>query len=280
MRGKPPINMPELPEVETTRRAIRPHIVGRRIVSFVVRERRLRLPVPLELKCLLPGRTIFDVGRRAKYLLLKMMPNGIVVLHLGMSGHLRILTPIPPPFKHDHLDIVMDDGSCLRLTDPRRFSCCLWYPDEELLETFLGSIGPEPFDTKFTAPYLYALTRRRRTAIKNLLMNARIVAGVGNIYANEALFEAGIHPRRAAYRISQQRYMVLIEALKQVMKAAISAGGTTLRDFKNPNGKPGYFTRQLAVYGRAGEPCPRCATPLKTIRLNNRSTFYCAKCQH
>jgi formamidopyrimidine-DNA glycosylase len=272
--------MPELPEVETARRAIRPHIVGRRIVSFVVRERRLRVPVPLELKRLLPGRTIFDVGRRAKYLLLKMMPNGIVVLHLGMSGHLRILAPPPPPLKHDHLDIVMDDGSCLRLTDPRRFSSCLWYPDRELLKTFLGSIGPEPFDTDFTASYLYTLTRRRRTAIKNLLMNAKIVAGVGNIYANEALFEAGIHPCRAAYRISRQRYMFLIEALRKVMKAAIAAGGTTLRDFKNPSGKPGYFTRQLAVYGRVEEPCPRCLTPLKTMRLNNRSTFYCANCQH
>ena len=271
--------MPELPEVETTRRGLRPHLVGRRVGAVVVRQRQLRWPVPPELERALPGRTIRDVGRRAKYLLLEMDPAGTVLLHLGMSGHLRVIPAATPVTKHEHLDLVLDDGRALRFTDPRRFGACLWHPAGPSLHPLLRHLGPEPLGNELTADYLYARARRRRSAVKTLLMDSRIVCGVGNIYANEALFRAGIRPLRAAGNISLRRYAALVEAVRAVLGEAIVAGGTTLRDFRDPGGRPGYFSGQLAVYGRAGEPCIRCDDALKLVRAGQRSTYYCPRCQ-
>ena len=271
--------MPELPEVETTRRGIRPHLIGRRVRAVVVRQRQLRWPVPAELEAALPGRAIHDVARRAKYLLLETAPAGTVLLHLGMSGSLRVIPAPTPAARHDHLDLVLDDGQALRLTDPRRFGACLWQPAGGDLHPLLSKLGPEPLGPELTADYLYARARRRRSAVKTLLMDSRIVCGVGNIYANEALFRAGIHPLRAAGNISRRRYAALVEEVRAVLEAAIEVGGTTLRDFRDAGGRPGYFRARLAVYGRAGEPCLRCGAAVKLVRAGQRSTFYCSRCQ-
>ena len=272
--------MPELPEVETTRRGIRPHLLGRRVRAVVVRQRQLRWPVPPELDDELPGRVIRDVGRRAKYLLLQTAPAGTVLLHLGMSGNLRVIPASTPSAKHDHLDLVLDDGRALRFSDPRRFGTCLWHPDGLQPHPLLRDLGPEPLGPELTADYLYARAHRRRSAVKVFLMDSRIVCGVGNIYASEALFRAGIRPLRAAGNISRQRYAALVDAVRAVLAEAIAAGGTTLRDFRDANGRPGYFTSHLAVYGRAGEPCLSCGTTVKLTRAGQRSTYYCPRCQH
>ena len=271
--------MPELPEVETARRGIRPHLVGRRVRAVVVRQRQLRWPVPPELDHELPGRVIRDVGRRAKYLLLQTAPAGTVLLHLGMSGNLRVIPASTPSAKHDHLDLVLDDGRALRFSDPRRFGTCLWHPDGPHPHPLLRDLGPEPLGPELTADYLYARAHRRRSAVKVFLMDSRIVCGVGNIYASEALFRAGIRPLRAAGNISRQRYAALVDAVRAVLAEAIAAGGTTLRDFRDANGRPGYFTGHLAVYGRAGEPCLSCGTTVKLTRAGQRSTYYCPRCQ-
>ena len=272
--------MPELPEVETTRRGIRPHLIGRRVRSVVVRQRQLRWPVPPELDAALPGRTIREVARRAKYLLLQTAPPGTVLLHLGMSGTLRLIPAPTPVARHDHLDLVLDDGHALRFTDPRRFGACLWHPAPgPSLHPLLRKLGPEPLGPELTADYLYARARRRRSAVKTLLMDSRIVCGVGNIYANEALFHAGIHPLRAAGNISRRRYAALVAAVRAVLEAAIVAGGTTLRDFRDAGGRPGYFSARLAVYGHAGEPCPGCGNAVRLVRAGQRSTYYCPRCQ-
>ena len=271
--------MPELPEVETTRRGIRPHLLGRRIRAVVVRQRQLRWRVPPELDAELPGRVIRDVGRRAKYLLLETTPPGTVLLHLGMSGNLRVIPAPTPAARHDHLDLVLDDGRALRFTDPRRFGTCLWLPDGPCRHPLLHGLGPEPLGPDLTADYLYSRARRRRSAVKTFLMDSRIVCGVGNIYASEALFHAGIHPLRAAGNVSRRRYAVLVEAVRAVLEAALGAGGTTLRDFRDAGGRPGYFTARLAVYGRNGEPCLRCTTAIRLVRAGQRSTYYCPRCQ-
>ncbi len=271
--------MPELPEVETTRRGIRPLLVGRRVQAVVVRQRQLRWPVTPALDEALPGRTISDVRRRAKYLLLDTDPAATVLLHLGMSGRLRVVPAATPAAKHDHLDLVLDDGCALRLTDPRRFGACLWIPAGGPPHPLLRHLGAEPLTAALTADYLYRVARRRRVAVKNLLMDSRVVCGVGNIYANEALFRASIHPLRAAGNISLRRYAALVEAVRAVLGEAIAAGGTTLRDYRDAAGNPGYFVTRLAVYGRAGQPCLRCGTALKLIRINARSTCYCPRCQ-
>ena len=271
--------MPELPEVETTRRGIRPLLVGRRVQAVVVRQRRLRWPIPQVLDDALPGRTIRDVGRRAKYLLLETEPAATVLLHLGMSGRLRVIPAATPAAKHDHIDLVLDGGCALRLTDPRRFGACLWIPEGAPPHPLLRHLGAEPLTAALTADYLYRVARRRRVAVKNLLMDSRVVCGVGNIYANEALFRASIHPLRAAGNISLRRYAALVEAVRAVLGEAIAAGGTTLRDYRDAAGNPGYFVTRLAVYGRAGQPCLRCGTALKLIRINARSTCYCPRCQ-
>ncbi len=271
--------MPELPEVETTRRGIAPLVQGRELTGAVVRQAQLRWPVPVAALQGLAGQGIERVDRRAKYLLLRT-PAGTVLLHLGMSGSLRVLDADTPPSPHDHVDLLLAGNQCLRLRDPRRFGCVLWLgtvPDDT--HPLLAELGPEPLDTAFDGDYLYRRARGRRRAVKEFLMDGRIVVGVGNIYASEALFEAGIHPRRAAGRISRARYQRLAEAIQRVLQDAIAQGGTTLRDFAGAEGAPGYFRIALAAYGRGGEPCPRCQTPLRAIRQGQRATVYCPRCQ-
>jgi formamidopyrimidine-DNA glycosylase len=270
--------MPELPEVETTCRGIAPHITGRTVTRVIVRNPQLRWPVPERLAREIRGRTIHAVTRRAKYLLLKT-DSGTAILHLGMSGSLRIVPQAVPPGKHDHVDIVLAGNRVLRLTDPRRFGTLLWTRRAPELHKLLRDLGPEPLGEEFSSAYLYARSRGRKVAIKQFLMNSQIVAGIGNIYACEALFLAGIHPQRAAGHISRQRHARLAEAIREVLLHSITRGGTTLRDFVNGHGQPGYFGLHLNVYGRAGEPCTRCGTSIREIRQGQRSTCYCPLCQ-
>lgn len=270
--------MPELPEVETTRRGIAPHVEGRRVASLVVRQPSLRWPVPKDLPRLLRGQEIRALERRAKYLLFRM-PRGTMLVHLGMSGSLRIVPAVEPVRKHDHVDVCMDSNTVLRFHDPRRFGCVLWIPGPTLEHPLLTALGPEPLAPAFDAAYLHTRAQRRKTAIKSLIMDGRIVVGVGNIYANEALFAAGILPTRAAGAVSLARCERLVAEIKTVLARAIEVGGTTLRDFVGGDGKPGYFQQTLAVYGRAGQTCQRCATVLKECRLGQRSTVYCPRCQ-
>jgi formamidopyrimidine-DNA glycosylase len=270
--------MPELPEVETTRRGITPHVTGRSVAHLLVREPRLRWPVPRELIEGLPGQTIEAVGRRGKYLLLKTAA-GTVLVHLGMSGSLRVIEATAAAGPHDHVDIIFTDGRALRLRDPRRFGSLLWttHPPEE--HPLLRDLGPEPLGGEFSGDYLFNASRGRRVAVKLFLMNSHVVVGVGNIYASEALFLAGIHPLRAAGRIGRERYHRLAAAIRRVLNESITAGGTTLRDFTNGVGEPGYFAIQLRVYGRGGKPCSRCHHSIREIRQGQRSTFYCPVCQ-
>ena len=270
--------MPELPEVETTRRGIAPHIEGRKVKRLVVRQPSLRWPVPDELPSLLKGRRLNGVSRRSKYLLLHF-DHGTAILHLGMSGSLRIIDADEPPMAHDHVDILFDSGRALRFTDPRRFGCLLWQPAGEGEHSLLASLGPEPLSDQFDGELLFQRSRGRKVAVKQFLMDAKVVVGVGNIYANEALFAAGIRPDRAAGAISKARYLRLGEEVRKVLARAIEQGGTTLRDFVGGDGKPGYFQQQLSVYGRGGEPCRVCKTPLTEIRLGQRSTVFCRRCQ-
>jgi len=270
--------VPELPEVETTCRGIAPLLCGRRVTSVDVREPRLRWPVPPALARELPGQPVCGVSRRAKFLLLES-PVGHLILHLGMSGSLRIVPRELSPEKHDHLDVVMDDGRCLRFRDPRRFGAALWTTDDPLEHPLLKNLGPEPLGDEFTAQWLHDLSQRRRVAVKSFLMNSRVVAGVGNIYASEALFLAGIHPGRPAGRISLKRYQRLVEAVREVLGAAIAAGGTTLRDFVDSNGRPGYFSQRLRVYGRQDEACGKCGTAVRSRVIGQRSSYYCQRCQ-
>jgi formamidopyrimidine-DNA glycosylase len=269
--------MPELPEVETTRRGIEPHILGRQISAVEVRQSRLRYPVPADLARKLTGKTVRSVTRRGKYLLLDT--GGLqLLIHLGMSGSLRITDSSQPPRKHDHLDIRFGD-KLLRFHDPRRFGLVLLLdaaPEEHAL---LASLGPEPLSEAFDTDYLYRLSRHRKVAIKNLIMNSHVVVGVGNIYASEALFLSGIHPARAAQRISRARYAKLVQAIRKVLQQAIDEGGTTLRDFVREQGQPGYFARRLNVYGKAGDACPRCGSVILTRTIGQRSSFYCSRCQ-
>ncbi len=270
--------MPELPEVETTRRGIEPHLRGRVLSGILVRDARLRWPVPVEALRAFIGTRIERVERRAKYLLLRS-ERGSIMLHLGMSGSLRIVAQETPAAAHDHIDLLLDDERCLRLRDPRRFGSVHWLAPESDEHPLLTGLGPEPLDPGFGGDYLYSKSRGRRRAVKEFIMDGRIVAGVGNIYANEALFEAGIHPTRPAGRIARARYRRLANAIGRVLREAIEQGGTTLRDFTNADGAPGYFRIALAAYGREGEPCPQCARPLRAIRQGQRATVYCPRCQ-
>lgn len=271
-------SMPELPEVETTRRGIEPHLLNRTVRAVSVRQRRLRWPIPDDLEKTLTGCTIHAVTRRGKYLLLHT-DAGHLLLHLGMSGSLRVLPPTMAWRKHDHFALELDNGLSLRLHDPRRFGAVLWLDDPAEQHPLLRGLGPEPLGNAFHGPYLYTLTRGRRSPIKNVLMDGRVVVGVGNIYANESLFLAGIDPRRAAGRIGLTRYERLVAAIRQVLTDAIAQGGTTLRDFLGSDGEPGYFRQQLRVYERSGQPCRICATPIVSQRLGQRSTYYCRHCQ-
>ena len=270
--------MPELPEVETTRRGIEPYIKGAMVTDVIVRQRQLRYPVPPVLLTDLPGQCIKAVERRGKYLLIGT-DAGTVIIHLGMSGNLRLLELTAPVEKHDHLDIVIENEFCLRFHDPRRFGAVLWTCDDPAEHKLLASLGPEPLGKSFSGEYLYERSRKRRQSIKQFIMDSHIVVGVGNIYASEALFLAGIRPRLAAGKISRQRCDELVKAIKKILRAAIKQGGTTLRDFVGGTGKPGYFKQRLNVYGRAGEPCSRCETPIKQLRLGQRASYYCPHCQ-
>jgi len=270
--------VPELPEVETTRRGVSPHLIGHRIERMVVRERRLRWPVPVDLEAQVAGQTIMDVGRRGKYLLVHLTP-GTLIIHLGMSGSLRVLPATTRPGRHDHLDVVVDEGQCLRLRDPRRFGAVLWTEGDPHRHPLLASLGPEPLGAAFHGDWLYRCSRGRRVAAKPFLMDGHVVVGVGNIYANESLFLAGIHPARAAGRIALARYERLAEAVKHVLMEAITAGGTTLRDFVHSDGRPGYFSQHLRVYGRNSKPCEVCGRSLRQQSIGQRSTYYCPRCQ-
>jgi len=269
--------MPELPEVETTRRGIAPYLEGHRVTGVVLRRPDLRWPIPPEISTLLPGQVIDEVDRRAKYLLLRTQA-GTALLHLGMSGMLRVLPAETPIGKHDHVDIAMDTGRVLRFTDPRRFGALLWQMPGETHE-LLDGIGPEPLTDDFDGDLMWKLSRGRTASVKTFLMDNAVVVGVGNIYASEALFAAGIDPRRAAGKVSRERYARLASEVKRILAHAITRGGTTLRDFLAPDGAPGYFFQELFAYGRAGEPCKVCATPIKVVTLGQRASFYCPVCQ-
>lgn len=271
-------DMPELPEVETTRRALAPVMEGRCIERLLVRNARLRRPIPAGLAGRLAGARIASIDRRAKYLLLHT-DAGSALLHLGMSGSLRIADSAAPPGAHDHYDVLLENGTCVRYRDPRRFGLLLWAGQRPERHPLLQLIGPEPFSTAFGGDYLYAVSRTRSGPVKSLLMDSHVVAGVGNIYANEALYRASIHPRRPARRVGRARYAALAEAVRAVLGEAIEAGGTTLRDFFSGTGTAGYFRIRLDAYDREGEPCARCDTPLRRLVIAQRATYYCPRCQ-
>jgi formamidopyrimidine-DNA glycosylase len=269
--------MPELPEVETTRRALEPVLVGEEIATLDVRDARLRWPVDPGLGEKLERRRVCSLKRRGKYLLIET-DAGTLIWHLGMSGSLRFLEQPGPPKTHDHVDIVLSNGARVRFNDPRRFGSVSFTPSPEK-HWLLEKLGVEPLDAVFDGAYLKQVCRGRRVAIKQLLMNSQIVTGVGNIYANESLFHAGIHPLRAAGRISAPRLARLADAVKGVLQRAIELGGTTLRDYVSGDGRPGYFQQTLAVYGRDDEPCITCGTPIKLRVVGQRATYYCPRCQ-
>ena len=269
--------MPELPEVETSRRGIEPWILDRMIANVVVRDRRLRWPVPRGIENKLRGRTIDSVGRRAKYLLINT-DDGTAIVHLGMTGNVFIVDQGAPAGIHDHFDIELDSGKALRFRDPRRFGSFLW-SREPHRHPLLSKLGPEPLGEEFGGEHLWEKSRGRKVSIKQFIMNAQVVVGVGNIYASESLFLAGINPKRAAGRIARQRYDRLADAIRDVLARAIQAGGTTLRDFYGGDGEPGYFRCELEVYDREGEHCRTCNTIIRVIVQGQRSTYYCRTCQ-
>lgn len=269
--------MPELPEVEVSRLGVSPYLENQTITRVVVRNPKMRWPVPKEVK-LAEGQVITSVTRRAKYLFLNT-DIGSIVLHLGMSGRLRVVPEKTEVRKHDHIDIVVGSGQCLRLNDPRRFGACLWQGAEEPQLTLLDKLGPEPLTEDFDDKRLFELSRNKIVPVKSFIMNNHIVVGVGNIYANEALFLSGIDPRRAAGKVSRKRYQVLTANIKQVLAAAIEQGGTTLKDFTQADGNPGYFSQHLRVYGKAGEKCEDCETVIESVVIGQRNTFYCTQCQ-
>lgn len=269
--------MPELPEVETVRRSLTPHCVGRRIVALRVREPRLRWPVPGDLDTRCTNQTIRGSTRRGKYLLLHL-DSGALILHLGMSGSLRLCASDSPPERHDHIDIVLDDARCLRLKDPRRFGALLWSTDP-FSHPLLAHLGVEPLDATFDGRYIHTHGRGRRIAIKSWLMDAHQVVGVGNIYANEALFRAGIHPFTATGRLSRPRCERLAISIKTVLQEAIAAGGSTLRDFIDGSGHPGWFQQNHQVYGRAKQNCRVCGSLIRVDRDSGRATYWCPHCQ-
>ena len=270
--------MPELPEVETTLRGIAPHVTDRTILELVLRTAKLRLPLDPNLCHILPGQKIQKVERRAKYLLL-YCERGTLILHLGMSGSLRILPAETTERKHDHVDLIFTDGQCLRFTDPRKFGLFIYTDIDPYKHKLLNNLGIEPLSDKFTGACLYAAAKGRKQSIKQFIMDQKTVVGVGNIYASESLFRAGIRPDRSAGRVGLERYKNLTGAIKDILREAITAGGTTINDFSQADGRPGYFAQQLQVYGRDGKPCIICGSRIRCQRLGQRSTFYCPKCQ-
>lgn len=269
--------MPELPEVETTRRGIAPHLIGQRVSRVIVRERRLRWPIPEDLDVRLSGQRIEAVERRAKYLLIKA-EVGTLISHLGMSGNLRLVEAGLPAAKHEHVDIELESGLALRYTDPRRFGALLW-SELPLEHELLVRLGPEPLTDLFDGERLFQLSRGKAVAVKPFIMDNAVVVGVGNIYATEALFAAGIDPRRAAGTVSRARYVRLAVEIKRILAHAIERGGTTLRDFIGGDGQPGYFQQELFAYGRGGQFCKVCGSTLREVKLGQRASVYCPKCQ-
>lgn len=269
--------MPELPEVEVSRMGISPHMMNQKIAKVVVRNRQLRWPVPQEVH-LTEGLTIKNIRRRAKYLLIDTQV-GSIILHLGMSGRLKVVPTNTPLQKHDHIDIQMSNGHCLRMNDARRFGACLWQARDESQHKLFASLGPEPLTEEFDGQRLFDLSRGKQVAVKNFIMANNIVVGVGNIYANESLFIAGIDPRKGAGKVSKRRYVQLADIIKQVLEKAIQQGGTTLKDFAQVDGSPGYFAQQLLVYGRAGKDCVKCESTIESVTIGQRNTFFCVNCQ-
>jgi len=270
--------MPELPEVETSRSGIEPHLLNKKITEIIIRQHKLRWPIPKNLPTLTKGKKILAVCRRAKYIYLQL-ENGSIIIHLGMSGSLRICTKKTPAEKHDHIDIVVSGNKLLRLRDPRKFGCVLWSPSDINQHRLIKPLGPEPLEQDFDVDYLQSKAANRTCSIKALIMNSHIVVGVGNIYASEALFRAGINPKRKAGKVSRPRLHKLVDAIKQTLNDAIKAGGTTLRDFTASDGQPGYFAQKLLVYGREGGACTQCGATIKQFTQQARSTFYCSNCQ-
>lgn len=270
--------MPELPEVETSRRGIEPHLLNKTIKTVTIRQHKLRWPIPKNLPALAEGQKVREVCRRAKYIYLKL-DNGSIIIHLGMSGSLRICTDKTPPEKHDHIDICVSGNKTLRLRDPRKFGCVLWTADNIHEHKLFKSLGPEPLDDIFTAQYLHKKSRKRTCSIKSFIMNSHMVVGVGNIYASESLFKAGISPKRKAGSVSLVRFEKLVAAIKMTLRESIEQGGTTLKDFTGGDGQPGYFAQKLLVYGRTNDDCTNCGKPIKQFTQQARSTFYCSQCQ-
>jgi formamidopyrimidine-DNA glycosylase len=270
--------MPELPEVETTRRGLAPHVCGATVTGVVVRNRAMREPVTRNLARILSGRRIDALERRAKYLLFRA-GDGTLIVHLGMSGRLWLVNADTPPATHDHFDLALANGRIVRLRDPRRFGLVLWHKGDPLTHKLLRDIGPEPLSAALNGKWLYRETRTRSGAIKNALMDSHLVAGVGNIYANEALFRARINPRLPARRIGLARYEILVDKIRETLAEAIAAGGSSLRDYVNSAGEAGFFQNRFFVYGRGGDACLTCKTPIRSLMLGQRATFYCPRCQ-
>lgn len=271
--------MPELPEVETVRRGIEPHVLGRKIVGVTVRDTRLRWPIPADLSGWLIGKKITGTSRRGKYLMLQLGGGDRLIVHLGMSGRLFVLKPGHPLKKHDHVDIELSGGVMLRYNDPRRFGAVLPWPASEATHVLIEGMGPEPFTEEFNGDYLFELSRGRSAPVKNFIMDGTVVVGAGNIYAAESLFRARIRPGKAAGKVTRAQYQVLAQHIREVLGEAIKQGGTTLKDFAGADGASGYFQQKLFVYGREGKPCLVCKTPIKSVVIGQRSSFYCSHCQ-
>lgn len=271
--------MPELPEVETTTKGIRPHLQGQTISKIILRHKHLRWPIDPNLSKYIEGQTIIEIKRRAKYIIL-CFKHGYLLIHLGMSGYLRILTPpLTPPQKHDHFDLIISNGTCLRFNDARRFGSLLWSEKSYHQLTLIKHLGPEPLTKDFNPEYLFKKSRNRHVAIKIFIMNQSVVVGVGNIYASEALFLAGIHPLMPACQMTVSQAKKLHHFIQVVLEQAINQGGTTLNDYQNSDGKPGYFQQKLNVYGRETQACVVCQTRIQNLKIGQRSSYFCPKCQ-
>ncbi|WP_375752225.1 bifunctional DNA-formamidopyrimidine glycosylase/DNA-(apurinic or apyrimidinic site) lyase [Vibrio sp. HN007] len=268
--------MPELPEVEVSRMGITPHLKDQTIKEIVIRQPQLRWMIPDELSQL-SGKVILDIERRAKYLLIRL-DTGSIIIHLGMSGSLRVLDESYASEKHDHVDLVLENGKLLRYNDPRRFGAWLWQEHDQLHE-LLDHLGPEPLEGCFTPEYMQEKAKNKRTVIKQFIMDNKVVVGVGNIYANESLFSSHIHPKTPSGKLTTKQWRVLVAEIKQVLATAINQGGTTLKDFSQADGKPGYFAQELLVYGKAGEPCPVCGAEIEQLKIGQRNSFICPDCQ-
>ncbi len=269
--------MPELPEVETTKRGLEPHIVGEQVLSVGIHQKQLRWEIPSHISTTIKGKFIKKISRRAKYILIKFS-NGTLVIHLGMSGSISVVPSGEALKKHHHFELILDNATSMRFHDPRRFGSIFWQKNNELLSLF-NNLGPEPLSSEFNDSTLYQSSRGKKKNIKTFIMDSNIVAGIGNIYASESLFLAGISPKRIAGKTSKKRYKVLTQSIKQILSEAINNGGTTLNDFSNIDGEPGYFSQVLSVYGRNDMPCNRCDGTIKRIVQNQRASYYCPRCQ-